>query len=105
MNLYLGFADGGNILNDVITSAGQNDLDFALFFNTSQDALKFLNNYFEDKKDVIQEKNKKYYKVEYFNKVEHEPNANIFLYEVPCWFSTEMYGVWRRNPAKYGRKL
>ena len=104
LGLYLGFADGANMLNDVIISTSQNSLDFALHFKTEADAKQFLYKYFEDKKDVIKEHNKKYYKVEYFAKVQYVPNANIFMYGIPCYFSTEAYGIWRRHPGKYKNK-
>lgn len=104
MSLYLGFADGGNALNDTITTTSQGPLECALHFKTEEDAKKFLYKYFDLKKDVIKESNKKYYKIEYFEKVQYIPTANIFLFDVPCYFSTEAYYAWRRHPNKFKKE-
>lgn len=100
-NWFLGFTHGANAKNDNFTDVSQNDLRFALYFRSKDEANKFLKNYLEDKKDVIKPENIKFYEVQAVMSVPYMPNANVMMYDTCCWFSTEMYCAWRRNPNKY----
>ena len=100
-NWFLGFTHGANAKNDTFTDVSQNDLRFAIYFKTKEEAEKFLKNYLEDKSDVIKPENVKFYEVQGVMTVPYMPNANVMMYDTCCWFSTEMYCAWRRNPAKY----
>lgn len=100
-NWFLGFTHGANAKNDTFTDVSQNDLRFAIYFKTRNEAQKFLDAYLEDKKDLISPSNIKFYEVQGVMTIPYEVNANIMMYNVCCWFSTETYCMWRRNPAKY----
>lgn len=100
-NWFLGFTHGGNAKNDNFTDVSQNDLRFAIYFKTKEDAERFLSNYLEDKKDIIKPENVKYYQIQSVMSVPYMPNANVFMYNTTCWFSTEAYAMWRRNPKKF----
>ena len=105
LNLFLGAAHGFNAVTDKITEVAQNDLKFAFYFKTRAEALAFLNAYLKDKKAIIKPENIKYYEVEPVLVVPYEPNTNIMKYDIACWFSTEAYCAWRRNPEKYKKVL
>lgn len=100
-NWFIGVSHPSNAKNDKFTDVAQNDLRFAIYFKTREEADKFLAAYTEDKADVIDPKNLKYYEVQSVMTVPFEPNANVMFYGVCGWFSTEAYCMWRRNPAKY----
>lgn len=98
-DLYLSFTNKKYMYEGVVGIA-QNKEEFAFYFKTKEDANKFLLDYFRSMGDKIKEQNKKYYKVleVHDNK---ELDYNIFMFDVPCYFSKYWFMQWCKDPDKY----
>jgi hypothetical protein len=102
-DLYLSFTNRSYIYEGTVGIA-QNTKDFAFYFKSEIDATKFLLDYFRSMGDKIKEQNKKYYKVIPINN-EVDLDYNIFMFNVPCYFSKYWFMQWCKNPDKYIIKL
>lgn len=98
LDLYLGFANIKNIYGKLALPA-QNIMDFAFFFNSYDDANKFLTEYFNNV--IVKDENKKFYNINNVYVDEEFTDSNIFMYNVPCYFSKHNFNLWKINPDKY----
>ena len=98
-DLYLGFTHTSNSYEDKILQPAQNVIEFAFFFKTKEHAESFLKEYFNNTE--VKEENKRFYSVKLTFTAETEVNHNVFMYNVPCYFSLSSYKKWRLNPDSY----
>lgn len=101
-NLFIGFANEGNITTNKLQFVAQNDLPLAVFFNSYEDAQSFLLNYFNTQ-TKIREENKKFYEIIKIKTSNLKVNidSEVMLLNTPCYFSGSMYFKWFNNPSNY----
>ena len=100
-NLYIGFTNLKNTLDDKIKLCAQNVLEFALYFKDQAQARQFLDTYFDN--IVVKLENMKYYEIMCV-KTDLNLDSEIFMFDVPCYFSSDSYKKWRKAPHAYSVK-
>lgn len=99
-DLYLSFTNKRYFYTNKIEIA-QNVRDLAFHFTSKEEATRFLLCYFNIMKDNIKEQNKKYYQVVEIHYITTPIDINIFMFNVPCYFSKVKFIEWKNNPDKF----
>lgn len=99
-DLYLSFTNKRYLYTRKIDVA-QHTREFAFYFASRTDANKFLLSYFNMMGDNIKEQNKKYYKIVETTYSTDPIDSNIFMFNVPCYFSKLRFDQWSSDPDKY----
>lgn len=100
-NLYISFTNHKNINNDnEIVDIAQGFREFGIYFSTKEEAKKFLDTYFVERK--VWESNKKYYKILPITIIKPENiNGEFTFFNVTCRYEKNQYNIWKNHSKDF----